>query len=146
MVKQKDPIQYFYPYKSFSFVNRSAFKRFIELLVKKEGYQLDELRFIFCSDQELLKINKQYLQHHYFTDIITFPLSEKGAPLNGEMYISIDRIKQNAKTLKVSFCEELHRVMIHGVLHLCGYKDKSSQEIKKMREREDHYLRLYFRR
>lgn len=145
-MKQKDPIQFFYSYKQFTFENRNAFKRFIVRLIKKEGYNLEEIRFIFCSDRELLKINKQYLQHHYFTDIITFPLSDEGAPLNGELYISIERIVKNASALKVSFREELHRVMLHGVLHLCGYKDKSSQEIKTMREREDHYLRLYFGR
>lgn len=104
---------------------------------------LQNINIIFCTDEALLAINRNFLQHDYFTDIITFPLSAKGEPVNAELYISIDRVKDNAKQGAVSFWEELHRVIFHGCLHLTGYNDKSSQQIKKMREREDHYLRLY---
>ena len=91
----------------------------------------------------MLEINRNFLQHDFYTDIITFPLSTGSDPIQAELYISIDRVRDNAKQGAVSFKEELHRVIFHGCLHLTGYGDKSSQQIKKMREREDHYLRLY---
>jgi probable rRNA maturation factor len=105
---------------------------------------VEQIRIIFCTDEQLLAINRQFLQHNYFTDIITFPFSGKGQPLEAELYISIDRIRTNAADWQTTVQRELHRVIFHGVLHLCGYNDKSSQQIKKMREREDYYLRLYF--
>lgn len=106
---------------------------------------LSNLNIIFCTDKALLQINRDFLQHDYYTDIITFPINQSKASIEAELYISIDRIRDNAKTAAVSFKEELHRVIFHGCLHLTGYNDKSSQQIKKMREREDHYLRLYLK-
>jgi len=88
-------------------------------------------------------MNKQFLNHPDYTDILTFPLSDKNQPIEGEIYISIDRIKYNSLIFNTSFKSEFLRVVFHGALHLCGYNDHSSQEIKKMRERENHYLRLY---
>jgi len=99
------------------------------------------ISYNFCSDNYLLKINKQYLQHNYFTDIITFDISE-GKTISGDIYISWDRVKDNAKTEKTLFHVELQRVIIHGVLHLCGYKDKSPKEQKQMRDKENYYLSL----
>lgn len=110
--------------------------------VRKEGYSLDELNYIFCSDKYLLGLNNHYLNHDEYTDIITFDHSFSKKSLNGEIFISIDRVKENTKTYKTSFRDELHRVMIHGVLHLCGYKDKTKVLQLKMRSREDYYLNL----
>lgn len=140
---QKAAVNFFYQDVKFLFDNRRKLKEFIRDLFRKEGHRLESLNVIFCTDEALLEINRNFLNHDYFTDIITFPLNRKNEPILAELYISIDRIRDNAKRGKVSFKEELHRVIFHGCLHLTGYGDKSSQQIKKMREREDHYLRLY---
>jgi rRNA maturation RNase YbeY len=128
-----------------SLKNRQPLKAFLQSLFKKEGVKMDSLQYIFCSDKYLLEINKQYLKHDYYTDIITFNLSDKPIPVNGEIYISIDRVKDNAQNFNTSFKQELHRVIFHGALHLCGYKDKTAKEEELMREKEDHYIRLYFK-
>jgi rRNA maturation RNase YbeY len=107
--------------------------------IEAEGYDLNRLDFVFCSDAFLLEINRVHLDHDYFTDIITFPLNEN--PLMAEIYISTDRVKENAEGLKISFEEELHRVMIHGVLHLCGYDDHEEDDIRVIRKKEEDYLR-----
>lgn len=140
----KTSIHFFYQTNGFSFPNRNQVKDFLRDLLKREQTRATEIRVIFCTDDQLLEINRQFLQHDYYTDIITFNLSAKNEPVNAELYLSIDRIKDNAQAANTTFKRELHRVIFHGVLHLCGYNDKSSQQIKKMREREDHYLRLYF--
>jgi probable rRNA maturation factor len=98
------------------------------------------LSYIFCSDAYLLSINQQYLQHDYFTDIITFSHQEAGK-ISGDLYISVERVLENSSLYNGSYIDELHRVMVHGVLHLCGYGDKSPAEEKKMRETEDFYLK-----
>lgn len=141
---QKAVVNFFYQDVQFSFADRRKLKAFLSRFFPKEGKQLTSLNIIFCTDDALLEINRNFLQHDYYTDIITFPLSEKGQPIVAELYISIDRVKDNAQNGNNSFKEELHRVIFHGCLHLIGYGDKSSQQIKKMREREDYYLRLYF--
>jgi rRNA maturation RNase YbeY len=110
--------------------------------IKAEQKQLGELNYIFCSDEYLLKINKEYLNHDTLTDIITFDNSEEALTIEGDIFISIERVQENAQELKVSFEEELARVMIHGVLHLVGYKDKTLEDSQKMRAKEDHYLSL----
>ncbi len=120
-----------------SLKDRAKLKKFIEAAFRKEKKKLKSLNYIFCDDEELLQINRQYLKHDYYTDIITFELSNKGEPVEGEVYISIDRVKDNSQMLKEPVKQELHRVIFHGVLHLCGYKDKSEQEKKKMRRMED---------
>lgn len=129
--------------KNFSFTQRTELKQFLIQLFKEEKKPLESLNYIFCSDEYLLQINNDYLQHNYYTDIITFDLSENEKTV-GEIYISIDRVKDNAQNLEQSFKNELHRVIFHGALHLCGYKDKDSAEQEKMREMEDKYLNLYF--
>jgi probable rRNA maturation factor len=141
---QSARVNFFYQEIRFSFSNRTAIKEFLRKLFLKEGHKLKEVNIIFCTDEALLEINRNFLQHDYYTDIITFPLSTASQPIQAELYISIDRVRDNAHQAAVSFKEELHRVIFHGCLHLAGYGDKSSQQIKKMREREDHYLRLYF--
>jgi rRNA maturation RNase YbeY len=123
---------------------RSRLKDFLPSIFKKEKKQLAEIQYIFCSDDYLLGINKQYLDHDYYTDIITFDLSEPGKPINAEIYISVDRVRDNARSFGTSLKKELHRVIFHGALHLCGYRDKKQQEEQLMRKMEDQYLALYF--
>ena len=118
--------------------------KWIENCCSNEGFDLSELNIICCSDDYLIEINKSYLQHDYYTDIITFDLSEEEGLIEGELYISIDRIRDNAEQISVPFDRELHRVIIHGVLHLLGYKDKSDEDQKIMRSKEDAYLSLLF--
>lgn len=122
---------------------RTRLKKFLEALFKREKKSLQSLNYIFCSDKQLLEINRQYLNHDFYTDIITFELSAKGVPVDGEIYISIDRVKDNALTIGEPFQKEILRVIFHGALHLCGYKDKTKDQIRKMREKEDFYIGLY---
>jgi rRNA maturation RNase YbeY len=124
-----------------NFKNRTEIKKWIKKSVIKEGYKLGELSFNFCSDEELLKINIEHLNHDFYTDIITFELNEDDVVI-GDIYISIDRVKDNAKQQGTTFTNELMRVLIHGVMHLCGYKDKTKKDAALMREKEDYYLSL----
>lgn len=125
--------------------NRKALKDFLNLLAKSEKQDFSELNYIFCSDEELLEINKRFLNHNYYTDIITFNLSaNNNDQIIGEIYISIDRVKENAKTYKTNVAMELHRVIFHGILHLCGYNDKTPDQKSKMTQKENHYLKKYF--
>ena len=125
--------------------NRVALKSFIEKRVKKEGYSIETLTYVFCSDKYLLKMNKDFLSHNYYTDIISFDLSETPGNLIGEVYISVDRVKDNAKTHGTTLKEELHRVIFHGALHFCGYKDKKPADTIKMRQMEDAWLSAYMK-
>lgn len=136
-------VWFFFENKNFSFQNRNPLKAFIEYIFKTEGKKLGSLNYIFCSDNRLLEINQKFLRHDFYTDIITFDLSDSLA-ISAEVYISIDRVKQNAKNLGISFKSELHRIIFHGALHLCGYKDKSRREKEKIRKKEDYYLSRYF--
>lgn len=124
--------------------NRTKLKQFILFLCKKEKRIVGEIAFVFCSDDYLLNINQHYLHHDTYTDIISFDYTEHNGPLAGEIYISGERVKENALNIGVSFAHELHRVIFHGVLHLCGYKDKLKADKTLMREKEDFYLREYF--
>jgi rRNA maturation RNase YbeY len=112
----------------------------IKLCINEEGKKINTISFNLCSDEYILQLNNEALQHDYYTDIITFELNEKNEPIEGDIYISIDRVKDNAKSLKIPFITELQRVLIHGILHLCGYEDKSTKEEKQMREKENYYL------
>jgi|SRR6185437_13634583 len=118
-------------------------KAWITEVAHREGYQIKEINYIFCSDNYLLEINRTFLNHDYFTDIITFNNSEKKKELEAELYISITRVKNNAQEEGISFEEELNRVMIHGVLHLIGYKDKTKQQKELMRKMENSSLKLF---
>ena len=131
--------------KANSLSNRTRLKSFIASLFKKEKIKLEHIDYIFCSDDYLLEINRQHLQHDYYTDIITFGLSDPDQPVNAEVYISIDRIRDNARQFHTAIKEEIHRVIFHGALHLCGYKDKKAEDQELMRKMEDKYLRLYFK-
>jgi len=134
---------FFFDQVKFSLTKRTELKKFIEQLFKKEGCRLKSLNYIFCSDKKLLEINRHFLNHDYFTDIITFDLSESNEATSAEIYISIDRVRDNALNHDNSFQSELHRVIFHGALHLCGHGDKTKTEKLKMREKEDYYLLKY---
>lgn len=135
---------YFFYQTPVSLKERSKLKRFIREIFRREKKKLNNINYIFCTDAQLLKINKEFLNHDYYTDIITFQLSEKNAPVEAEVYISIDRVKDNAKKLNQSITNELHRVIFHGILHLCGYGDKKDSETILMKKKEEEYLRYYF--
>ena len=137
-------IQFFHLQSNRSFRNRTKVKKFLGKLAQKEKAKIRELRIIFCSDKYLLDINRSFLNHDYYTDIITFQLSPPSEPIVGEIYISLDRVADNARTYSTSFTRELHRVIFHGLLHLCGYKDKLKSDQQEMRDLEERYLNLYF--
>ncbi|MBK6836084.1 MAG: rRNA maturation RNase YbeY [Bacteroidetes bacterium] len=125
----------------FKLKNKQVLKTWIKKVIENEKLNLGEIAYTFCSDDELLKINQQFLEHDTYTDIITFDYRE-GKVVNGEIHISVDRVKENAEKFKTTFELELHRVMIHGVLHICGYKDKSKLHKEEMRKKEDSSLKL----
>lgn len=136
---------------SFSFLQpvvlpkRNYLRTFIREMFIREGKSGDSLGFIFCTDAYLLKINQEFLRHDYFTDIITFEFTEPGSKsISGEIYISVDTVRDNARRFHTSMVQELHRVIFHGILHLCGYGDKTKAQKLMMRQMEDKYLDLYF--
>ena len=135
------PILFFTEDIKFSLKEKSALRRWITACARKEGFVIDELNYIFCSDTYLLNLNQKFLNHDEFTDIITFDHAFNKKQINGEIFISIHRVKENAKSFKATFQNELHRVMIHGVLHLTGYKDKTKNQQHAIRKKEDYYLR-----
>lgn len=120
--------------------NKLLLKQWIKDAIANEGLKPSEISFIFCSDEYLHKINVEYLNHDTYTDIITFDNSEDENVIAGDIFISIDRIKENAKSFLVKEVDELHRVIIHGILHLCGYLDKKPVDKKRMTEKENEYL------
>lgn len=124
---------------------RARLKNFIEFIFRKEKKGLRNLNYIFCTDKRILEINRQFLNHDYYTDIITFDLSGEALDMEAEIYISTERVRDNAKQLGQTQKRELHRVIFHGVLHLCGYGDKTQREQKAMRTKEDEYLQVYFK-
>ena len=121
--------------------NKTIVSNWLNNCIQDLDYKTGEISIIFCSDDYLLDINKKYLNHEYFTDIITFNYNEKNTII-GDLFISIDRVRENAKELKVDFNNELFRVIIHGVLHLCGYNDKTQDQQKEIRAKEDEFLDL----
>lgn len=116
-------------------------KSWVEFTVDQEGKDLGEVNYIFCDDDYLNEINRNILKHNTLTDIISLDYSV-GNLISGDIYISVERVKANADELEVTFRDELHRVMIHGILHYCGYLDKDSDDIMTMRSKEDYYLSL----
>lgn len=134
-------ISFFYE-SDFKLKQAKWWKEKLQEIVKSENHETEEVNYIFCDDEYLLQINQDFLQHDYYTDVIGFQYSESG-PLIGDIYISVERIEDNAKTNGVSFENELARVMIHGILHFMGYKDKSPEEEEKMRKGEEKYLPFF---
>ena len=127
---------------NFVLKNKRKIQKVLAILSENEGKELGEISYIFCSDNYLLKINKKYLNADYFTDVITFDYCV-GNKISGDIYISIERVKENSKIFSQSFFNETLRVILHGALHLCGYKDKKPKEEKIMREKENFYLNEY---
>jgi probable rRNA maturation factor len=136
------PIHFFSEDTAYKLKEKILIRNWVRNTIIAEGYNLGELNFIFSSDNYLLDINKQYLNHDTYTDIITFDNSETEKLIIGDIFISIDRIKENSLEFQVSERDELHRVMIHGTLHLLGYPDKGAKAKKIMTSKEDHYLSL----
>jgi len=131
--------------KGTSLGHRTALKSFINKQCLKEGVKIESLQYVFCSDAYLLNINQQFLHHDFYTDIISFDLSDQQGQLIGDIYISIDRVKENAKTEGKLYMHELLRVIFHGALHFCGYKDKKTADLKMMRSMEDKWLKAYLK-
>lgn len=136
------PIHFFEEDISFRLNHPRKTANWIKRIIQKEKRILDVINYIFCSDEYLFLLNKEYLHHNTYTDIITFDSSEDSTRVSGDIFISIDRVKENAIKLQVSFDSELHRVLIHGVLHLLGYKDKTDSQKTNMRNKENAYLSL----
>jgi probable rRNA maturation factor len=136
----KASINFFTEDTNYILKNKRKLKAWIASAITAEGYALQELNFILCSDDYLLRINQDYLDHDTYTDVITFDNSEALKTIVGDIFISIDRVQENAKEIKVSTINELCRVMIHGTLHLLGYKDKTKAAKTAMTAKEDHYL------
>ena len=120
-------------------------KHWLSLLTKKYNFDLIELNYILCSDDYLLNINKEYLQHDYYTDIITFDNSEVAAEIEGDIFVSIERVDDNSQTLKTTFKDETLRVLAHGLLHLCGFQDKDKEDSEEMRNQENNAIELYYK-
>jgi probable rRNA maturation factor len=116
----------------------AAWVEWIRETVEEEGFELTRIDYIFCSDDFLLEVNRTHLDHDFYTDIITFPLNAN--PIIAEIYISVERVRENARAYSKSFLDELHRVMIHGILHLCGYNDHEENDIDIIRRKEEYYL------
>ncbi|MDB4924403.1 rRNA maturation RNase YbeY [Mucilaginibacter sp.] len=133
-------IQFFEEDITYTLKNKTKIRQWINQTIVTEGFTLHGLAFVFCSDAYLLKINQKYLNHDTYTDIITFDNSVKENEITGDIFISIPRIRENAASFNVPGTDELHRVIIHGVLHLLGYKDKTPAAKKKMTKKEDYYL------
>ena len=131
--------------RSTSLRSRTGLKTFINKQCLKEGVHIETLQYVFCSDTFLLDINKRFLNHNFYTDIISFDLSEQKGSLIGDVYISIDRVKENANTEGNLYTHELLRVILHGALHFCGYKDKKPADQKTMRSMEDKWLKAYLK-
>jgi rRNA maturation RNase YbeY len=126
-------------------LSSELFSFWLDNAVSEEGKTTGEITVIFCSDEHLLDMNRQYLDHDYYTDIITFDYTE-GSIVSGDLFISVDRVYENAQGLNFDRAIELRRVCVHGVLHLCGYSDKSGPEVRLMRDKEDYYLGKYVSR
>lgn len=134
-------IRYFTEDIKFEFKDKLSNNRWLRLVASSEVKKLGDINIIFCSDNYILDVNMKYLQHDYFTDIITFDYCE-GNVLNGDLFISVDSVRENASYYGTEFPVELKRVMVHGILHLIGYDDHSEDDIKVMRSKEDYYLSL----
>jgi rRNA maturation RNase YbeY len=122
---------------------RKRLKTFLPVVFEMEGKTIKSLIYVFCSDKYLLKINQRFLKHNYYTDILTFDLSKTQKIIEAEIYISVDRVKENSKELKINTNLEFLRVIFHGALHLCGYSDKTKNQKQEMRKKENEYLFHY---
>ena len=126
----------------FELENEAQYEDWISRIIESEGFDEGEINYIFCDDDYLLKVNQDYLDHDYYTDIITFDYV-KGKTISGDIFVSLPRILDNASTLSQNFESEFNRVLAHGILHLCGYKDKTEEEQTQMRAKEDFYINQF---
>jgi probable rRNA maturation factor len=126
----------------FTIENEGAISNWISDVIKSENKKVGEINYIFCDDEYLLQINQEHLQHDFYTDIISFDYTV-GNEINGDVFVSVERVKDNALDFNVSFDEELKRVLVHGVLHYCGYKDKSEADVLLMRSKEDEKIAMF---
>ena len=136
------PIHFYTENIDFKLPNPQKIRRWISAVVEKEQKKYNEIAYIFCDDAYLYTLNVDYLDHDTYTDIITFDYSNFPF-ISGDLFISVERVRENAQNFSTDFQQELHRVMIHGILHLCGYADKTPEEEKNMRAKEDFYLPLF---
>jgi probable rRNA maturation factor len=139
-------VNFFSADKKLHFVPKRELKAFLNELFTNENKKISRLDYIFCSDSFLLDINRRFLNHDYYTDIITFDLSETKNETIAEIYISLDRVKENARKLETKYRNEILRVVFHGALHLCDYKDKTQKQIKEIRQKEDFYIKRFERK
>ena len=128
---------------NFKFQGKNNFKAWLKRVATRECFKVKDLNYIFCSDEYLHKINVDYLDHDSFTDIITFDNSEDESTIEGDIFVSIERVRENSQTLNTVFDEELKRVIVHGLLHLCGYNDHSAEEKAEMRRLESEYISIF---
>jgi len=133
-------IRYFSDNISFCLKNKREITKWLKIVAETEDKKISNMSYIFVSDEQILDINKKFLNHDYYTDIITFDNSLSDTKIEGEMYISINTVKQNAKEYNVTFENELHRVVIHGLLHLCGYNDNNPKNRRIMQNKETNYI------
>lgn len=136
-------IQFHHLVRKFQFSNRNQLKSFLKTQIAVAGKDINAINFIFCTDVELLKVNRQYLNHDTYTDIVTFELSSGSQPLLSDIYISVERVRDNARTYHISFQSELHRVIFHGILHLIGFNDKTKKQAAQMRLKENEWIDMY---
>lgn len=134
-------IRYFCEDIRFTYKNKLANNRWLKMVAGSEIRKIGDINVIFCSDNYILDVNMKYLQHDYFTDIITFDYCE-GTVLSGDLFISVDSVRENSIEFGTDFEEELHRVIVHGVLHLIGYDDHTDEDKKMMRQKENYYLQM----
>jgi probable rRNA maturation factor len=129
---------------NFKFQGKNNFKAWLKIVADKEGFKVKNLNYIFCSDEYLHKINVEYLEHDTYTDIITFDNSEEDDVIEGDIFVSIERVKENSQTLNTVFEDELKRVIVHGLLHLCGYDDHTPEDKAEMRRLESEYISIFY--
>lgn len=137
----RDMVSYFKEDTNFDFKEKRRTNRWLKLVAESEIRRLGDVSVIFCSDNYILDVNLKYLQHDYFTDIITFDYCE-GDTISGDLFISVDSVRENAAFYGVEFADELNRVIVHGILHLIGYDDHTEEDIREMRAKENYYLSL----
>jgi rRNA maturation RNase YbeY len=137
-------IRFHYLTDPFYFPRRTAIKNLLHFIFKDHSTEIKAINYVFCSDKYLLTLNRDFLKHNYYTDIITFELNEPGEAILSDVYISLDRARDNAKLFHVSLNVELLRLLIHGSLHLCGFRDKSKKDTAQMREVENFYINRLF--
>ena len=124
-------------------IDENKLSQWIESVAKKQNREIGEISYLFCNDKKILEVNQQYLNHDFYTDIITFDYSEENS-ISGDIIISLQTVESNSQMYKTDFTEELHRVIIHGILHLCGQDDLTEEEQNAMRDAEDNALRIFF--